>query len=291
MRFMEGMHMNLRSIWTAKSAAALALALILGGCGGGADTSKTAEDAPESAGAYQPTGEEGSVTGKVNFQGQAPKYKPLSMEADAVCAKKHSGPVYPEQVVANDNGTLRNVFVYVKSGLEGKTFATPDEPVTLDQDGCLYKPHVLGIQARQNLRVVTSDNTAHNIHPLPKVNREWNVSQSPGADPIIQSFSRPEVSIPVKCNQHPWMRAYIHVLSHPFYAVTGEDGTYEIKGLPPGKYEIEAVHEEYAAMTQPVEVAAKQAATSDFTYNAAQTYQPSSLKSMPAIVLGCCGGK
>ena len=287
------MNFRLISSWkTVMASTALTAALILGGCGGGQETSKApAEPAASDTAAYKPTGDEGSVTGKVNFQGQAPKYKALSMDADAVCAKKHSGPVYPEQVVTNSNGTLRNVFVYVKSGLEGKTFAAPSEPVTLDQNGCLYKPHVLGIQARQELKVVSSDNTAHNIHPLPKVNREWNVSQAPGADPIVQSFSRPEVSIPVKCNQHPWMRAYIHVLSHPFYAVTGEDGSYEIKGLPPGKYEIEAVHEEYGAMTQNVEVAAKQPAASDFTYNSARTYHPSSLKMMPAIALSCCGGK
>jgi uncharacterized protein (DUF2141 family) len=104
----------------------------------------------------------------------------------------------------------------------------------------------------------------------------------------MQTFSRPEVSIPVKCNQHPWMRAYIHVVSHPFYAVTDDDGKFELKGLPPGKYEIEAVHEEYGGMTQTVEVAAKQAAPVDFTYQAKQAYRPSSLKTMPAIMLGCC---
>lgn len=274
--------------------AALSLALLWTGCGGGSDTAKKADEssAPaENANAWKPTGDEGSVKGKIAFQGQAPKYRPISMDADAVCAKKHSDPVYPEAVVVNKNGTLRNVFVRVKSGLEGKTFAVPEQAVTLDQDGCLYKPHVLGIQAKQNLKVVTSDNTAHNIHPMPKVNREWNLSQSPGSDPIMQTFTRPEATIPVKCNQHPWMKAYIHVLDNPFYAVTDDDGNYEIKGLPPGKYEIEAIHEEYGAMTQPVEVAAKQDATSDFTYQAKTSYRPSSLQTMPAIVLGCCGGK
>jgi hypothetical protein len=270
---------------------ALGFAALLAGCGGGSDTSKKVEEASAESAAWQPTGDEGNVAGKINFQGQAPKYKPLSMDADAVCAKKHSGPVYPEEVVANSNGTLRNVFVYVKSGLEGKTFAVPSDQITLDQDGCIYKPHVLGIQARQNLKVVTSDNTAHNIHPMPKVNREWNVSQSPGADPIVQSFSRPEVSIPVKCNQHPWMRAYIHVLSHPFYAVTGEDGSFTIKGLPPGKYELEAVHESLGAMTQAVDIAAKGSATADFTYKAAQARRPSSLTTLPAIMLACCKEK
>jgi hypothetical protein len=287
------MESKMTALRTGFGSAVLVLALTFAGCGGGGGgEAKKAEEAPASdAKAYQPTGEEGKVSGKVSLQGDPPKYKPLTMDADAVCAKKHSGPVYPEAVVKNSNGTLRNVFVYVKGGLEGKSFAVPSDAVTLDQDGCIYKPHVLGIQARQNLKVVTSDNTAHNIHPMPKFNREWNISQAPGADPIIQSFSRPETSIFVKCNQHPWMRAYIHVLSHPFYAVTGDDGSFEIKGLPPGKYELEAVHEEYGAMTQAVDVAAKGAATSDFTYKAAQAYRPSSLQSMPALVLPCCGSK
>jgi hypothetical protein len=259
---------------------------LLAGCGGGGEQASTPA-AEESAGGavWQPMGNEGTVTGKVNFQGTAPTYRAISMDADAVCAAAHSGPVYPEAVLANDNGTLRNVFVYVKSGLEGKTFAVPTTSVMLDQKGCMYIPHVIGIQARQNLEVRTDDNTTHNIHPLPKVNREWNISQPPGAQPIMQSFSRPEESIPVKCNQHPWMRAYIHVMSSPFYAVTGADGTFEIKGLPPGDYEIEAVHEEYGGQTQKVTVAANGTATAEFSYTAGQAYQPSSLKMMPALVL------
>jgi hypothetical protein len=126
---------------------------------------------------------------------------------------------------------------------------------------------------------------------MPKDNREWNLSQPPKADPIIQSFSRPETSVPVKCNQHPWMKAFIHVVSHPFFAVTGDDGSFELKGLPPGSYEIEAVHEQYGAQTQKVTVAAKQPASADFSYKADQAFVPSSLKTMPAFVLGCCGAK
>lgn len=266
-------------------------AAALVGCGGGGDTKTAAEKQPASAEAvWKPTGDEGSITGKVAFSGAAPKVKALQMDADAVCSAKHSEPVYPEAVVANKNGTLRNVFVYVKTGLEGKNFAVPSEPVVIDQVGCMYRPHILGIQARQNLKVVTSDDTTHNIHPMPKVNREWNISQPPKADPIMQAFSRPEVSVPVKCNQHPWMKAYIHVVSHPFFAVTGDDGAFELKGLPPGSYEIEAVHEQYGAQTQKVTVAAKQAATADFSYKAEQAYVPSSLRQMPAVVLHCCGG-
>jgi len=258
---------------------------------GGQEPETTEEQRPPTTPAqvYQPTGDEGTITGKVNFQGQAPKQRPLAMEADPICASKHTTVVYPEVVVVNTNGTLRNVFVYVKSGLGDKTFAVPQDPVQLDQIGCLYKPHVLGMQARQNLKVITSDATTHNIHPIPKNNREWNVSQSPGAEPIIQSFAREEVMIPVKCNQHPWMQAWIGVLAHPFYAVTGDDGAFEIKGLPPGDYEIEAWQERYGAVTQKVTVGPKGTATAEFTFNAEQAYAASSLRMLPALVLPCCG--
>ena len=272
--------------------AGMILALISAGCGGGGQsTNKPDEARSTDAAVWKPSGNEGKVTGKVNLQGQPPKFKALQMDADPACAKKHSGPVYPEAVIVNGKGALRNVFVRVKSGLEGKTFAVPEEPVTLDQEGCLYKPHVLGIQARQKLKIVSSDDTTHNIHPLPKENREWNVSQAAGSDPIMQSFSQPEVSIPVKCNQHSWMRAYVHVLSHSFFAVTGEDGTFEIKGLPPGKYEIEAVHELFGAMTQSIEVPENKDVKADFTYKPARARGTSSLKNLPAMVLACCQAK
>lgn len=270
---------------------AVAALALMSGCGGKKETTPAAEEQPAAGGeVWRPAGDEGTVTGKVSFKGQPPKFPAISMDADAVCAAKHSGPVHPEAVVANPNGTLKNVFVHVKGGLEGKNFAVPTEPVVLDQVGCLYSPHVLGIQARQDLKVVTSDNTTHNIHPLPKVNREWNISQPPHADPIIKSFSRPEVSVPVKCNQHPWMRAYIHVVADPFFAISDDQGSFEIKGLPPGDYEIEAVHEHYGAQTQKVTVAAKGSASVEFSYNATQAYRAGSLRMMPALVIPCCGG-
>jgi len=271
--------------------ALFALASFSAGCSGGGSENKTAEQQPATQNVWKPTGDEGSITGKVTLQGQAPKPRALQMDADSVCAAKHKEPVYPETVVVNGNGTLRNVFVYVKTGLEGKTFAVPQEPATIDQNGCVYKPHVLGMQAKQQLKVVSSDDTTHNIHPMPKVNREWNVSQPPKADPIMQSFSRPEVSIPVKCNQHPWMKAWIDVVDNPFFAVTGDDGSFELKWLPPGNYEIEAVQEQLGAQTMKVTVAAKQSAPADFTFKAEQAYSPSSLQVVPALVLPCCGGK
>lgn len=208
-----------------------------------------------------------TITGAVRFSGQPPEPRLLNMARDAACASMHSEPVYSEFVVTNSDGMLANVFVYVKKGLEeGKKFPVPAEPVTLDQRGCIYKPHVVGIQTGQRLRVLTSDNTSHNVHPLPQSNREWNLSQAPGAGPLIKTFNRPEIRIPVVCNQHSWMRAYIHVVAHPFFAVTSEDGSFELEGLPPGDYEIEAVHERFGAQTRQVAVEADKPAAVDFTY-------------------------
>jgi hypothetical protein len=136
----------------------------------------------------------------------------------------------------------------------------------LDQDGCIYKPHVLGVMTGQNIRIKNSDPTNHNIHPLPKVNQEWNESQPPKGEEKLKSFAREEVMIPVKCNVHPWMRSYIGVVSHPFFAVTGDDGTFTIKGLPPGTYTLETWHEKFGPQDMQVTVGPKESKTVDFTY-------------------------
>lgn len=211
-----------------------------------------------------------TLTGKILFQGTKPKLAVIHMDQDPVCVGKHKGPVHVEDGEVNDNGTLPNVFVYVKEGAEKYTFATPTDPVVLDQNGCMYQPHVLGIMVDQDLHIISSDATTHNIHPMPKDNREWNESQPPGAQPIDKKFARPEVMIPVKCNQHPWMRCYIGVVKNPFYAVTGSEGTYTIKGLPPGTYTIEAWSAvnggEGQTQDQTVTVGPKETKTLDFTF-------------------------
>jgi plastocyanin len=207
-----------------------------------------------------------TVSGKISFQGEKPKLARIMMDQDPVCVQKHSGPVYAEDGMVNDNGTLPNVFVYVKAGAEKYTFAPPAEAAELDQDGCMYQPHVLGLQVGQTLNILTKDATTHNIHPMPKDNREWNVSQAPNAAPLEQKFSRPEIMIPVKCNQHPWMRAYIGVTKNPFFAVTGSDGTFTIKGLPPGDYTIEAWTATFGTQEQQVTVGPKESKTLDFTF-------------------------
>jgi plastocyanin len=138
--------------------------------------------------------------------------------------------------------------------------------VALDQHGCMYQPHVLGVMAGQKIDIKNSDTTNHNIHPLPQTNQEWNESQPPGSDVKVQSFPRQEVMIPVKCNIHPWMRSYIGVVSHPFFAVTGDDGTFTIKGLPPGTYTIETWHEKYGTQDQQITVGPKESKTVDFSF-------------------------
>jgi len=214
----------------------------------------------------------GEITGKVMFDGTKPKLARIMMDQDPVCVGKHKGPVYAEDGEVNANGTLPNVFVYVKEGAEKYSFPTPGEPAVLDQDGCMYKPHVLGVLAGQELKIASSDPTTHNIHPMPKDNREWNESQPPGAAPLMKTFARPEVMIPVKCNQHPWMRAYIGVTKNPLYAVTGSDGTFTIKGVPPGDYTIEAWTAEGGGagqtQDQKVTVGAKETKTVSFTFKA-----------------------
>ena len=208
----------------------------------------------------------GEVTGTVKFEGAKPKLTRIMMDQDPVCVKKHNGAVYTEDGEVNSNGTLPNVFVYVKDGADQYSFPTPSDSVTLDQDGCMYKPHVLGIMVGQDFHVVSSDPTTHNIHPMPMSNREWNMSQAPGAMPIDQKFARPEIMIPVKCNQHPWMRAYIGVMKNPFYAVTGSDGSFTLKGLPPGDYTIGAWTATFGTQEQKVTVPAKGTATLSFTF-------------------------
>lgn len=219
--------------------------LVTGACGGGEpETSQEAPKAstPVAVTKIDPT-TAATLKGKVLFDGELPRSRRLAMDAEPACAAMHTEPVYSEVVVANDNNTLRHVFVYVKEGLEGKVFETPKEPAIIDQKGCIYKPHILGVQTNQPIKILNSDSTTHNIHPLPKNNREWNESMAPGVKPKNKKFPREEVMIAVKCNVHPWMKNYIGVLKHPFFAVTDEEGSFEIKGLPPGEYTLEAWHE------------------------------------------------
>ncbi len=243
-------------------------ALLLAGCGGSKEEAKKeapAQPAAAPAGATDDANA-ATITGKVVFTGDKPTLRSIDMSANPACARVHTTPQKSEEAIVNDNGTLRYTFVWISKGLPDKQWPTPATAVSLDQQGCMYKPHVLGVMTGQGIEIKNDDPTNHNIHPLPKVNQEWNESQPPKGESKTKSFAREEVMIPVKCNVHPWMRAYIGVVSHPFFAVTGEDGTFTIKGLPPGTYTLQSWHEKYGTQDQQITVAPKESKTVDFSY-------------------------
>lgn len=206
-----------------------------------------------------------SVKGVVKFEGTAPKGTRIDMSQDPLCAKAHSTPATTEDFVVGSDGGFANVVVYVSAGLPAQNSQPPAQPAVLEQKGCQYKPHVLALQAGQKLDVVNSDETTHNIHPNPNNNREWNMTQPHGM-PLEQTFAREEIAIPVKCNVHPWMKGYIAVFKHPYFAVTDKSGNFEIKDLPPGNYTMTAWQEKMTPQVQKVTVGAGEAKTLDFTF-------------------------
>jgi plastocyanin len=211
-----------------------------------------------------------TVSGTIKLEfpgGKKPGRKKIQMAADPVCAGKHTGgPALSEVVVVEDDGGLHNVFVYVKKGLEGKKFDTPAEAAVLDQQGCIYRPHVLGVMAGQSITVLNSDGTLHNIHPKPQNSAEVNKAMPKFLKKITISFANSEVMVPVKCDVHPWMQAYIGVMDHPFFNVTGDGGTFALKDLPAGTYTIEVWHERLGSQTQEVAVKDGESAAIDFTF-------------------------
>ena len=207
-----------------------------------------------------------TVTGTVMFEGTPPPNATLSLASDPACG---STPVTSESILV-DSGGLQNVFVYIKDDLGSQyAFDAPTEPVKLDQKGCHYVPHVVGLQTRQPLEIVNSDNTLHNVHGMPETNREFNVGQPVAGMKNSVTFTTPEVLIRFKCDVHSWMHAYVGVVDHPYFAVTGGGGKFELKTIPPGTYTIEAVHEKLGRQTQTVTLGDKDAKTITFTFKPA----------------------
>jgi hypothetical protein len=208
----------------------------------------------------------GAVHGTIYFKGKKTAPKVIDMSNEPACVEAHHGKAYDESLVVNRSGELANAFVYIKSGLEGKLFEVPATPVTIDQSGCWFRPRILGIQTGQIFKVINSDPVTHNIHPMAQINREWNHSQGAGDPAIARKFLKPEIMIPVKCNIHSWMHAYIGVLDHPYFAVSGEDGSFEIKNLPPGVYTIAVWQEKLGTEEQQVTVSTLGRAEVNFTF-------------------------
>lgn len=206
----------------------------------------------------------GTVEGDIRYPASAPSGVAIDMSQDPGCGK---GPNTPEQYVVND-GNLANAFVYVKDGLGKRIYAVPATPVVLDQKGCRYVPHVIGLMAGQTVEFRTSDPTMHdiNVQPLSSGNPSFDLSQGPNGAPEHRIFPQPETMIPVRCNTHPWMQAFINVASNPFFAISDSSGHYVIHGLPPGTYTLAAVHEKLGEKRQSITVSGHRVTEADFTF-------------------------
>ncbi|MGH9379945.1 MAG: carboxypeptidase regulatory-like domain-containing protein [Thermoanaerobaculia bacterium] len=252
-----------------------ALGLVAVACGRPAEEAPEAETAPAGTAAAPAApsvdlSNAGTVTGTVSYTGEDPD-RELDMGADPTCAELHDQPVMTETVVGDGAGHLGNVFVYVKQGLEGEQFPVPQAQVEIDQQGCAYAPHVLGMMAGQTLLIKNSDPTLHNVHARPEANREFNQGQPFQGMTLEKVFDKAELSVPFKCDVHPWMSATLHVVENPYFAISAEDGTFTIDQLPPGDYMLEAVHENLGTREASVTVPPNGAAgvTFDFSGGAA----------------------
>ncbi len=210
-----------------------------------------------------------SITGTVTFAGKAPVLRPLAMDADPVCAKMHSKPAPSEMLVLGSGNTMAHIMVFVSKGLPaGKTWPAPKTPVVLDQKGCTYVPHVMGIMVGQPYRILNSDGILHNVHTLPKINKGFNQAMPATRKEATTTFDKPETIFQIKCDVHPWMSAYVGVFTHPFFSATSTDGKYTISGLDAGTYEITAWHERLGTQTASVTVGATDKKTQDFKFAA-----------------------
>jgi plastocyanin len=263
--------MRLKTMWF--GVLSIALAVTITACGSkkdDLDTEPGGGAASTGSGPKVDPATAGNIEGVVSFEGTAPKNEPIRMNADPVCVKENPTPQTQETWEVAD-GKLANVFVYIKDGLGNYSYDPPTGAVTIDQKGCRYHPHVLALRLGQKLEIVNSDPTLHNIHALPKNNAEFNTGQPIQGMKTEHVFMTKEIMVPFKCDVHGWMNANLAVMDNPYFQVTGADGKFSLKGVPPGKYTIEAWHEKGGQQTAMVEVTAKGTAMANFTFKAPAT--------------------
>jgi hypothetical protein len=249
----------------------LALTLLVAACGESNDDGRSPEGTGDSDGTpgvgasvEVDATTAGTIHGVVKFEGTAPKRSAFVLESEAHCVAKHAGPLLSETVIVNDDGTLRNVVVAIKRGLPSGSWPVPSEPVRLTQEGCRYVPHVLAIQVGRPLLIVNGDEITHNVNMTSKRNGKFNFAQR--TEEHTRVFDVAETGIPIRCDLHSWMSSVAHVFKHPYFAVSGLDGSFTLANVPPGTYTLEAIHELYPAQTLQVEVTAKGTAEVSFTF-------------------------
>lgn len=221
---------------------------------------------PPPATATQEGSESSEIFGSIFFEGEAPRPRTWSRSSDPVCRRENQSLASSEEVVINSNATLRNVFVYISSSFGARRFPVPKDSVVLNQQGCRYLPHVFGVQTAQPLVLLNSDSTFHNVYAAAKVNRPFNLGMTLAVKKIVRAFERPEVMVPFRCNVHPWMASYAGVLDHPFYDVTGAEGTFRLGKLPAGEYEVTAWHERFGVLKKSVTLRAAESKELSFKF-------------------------
>ena len=246
------------------------MAFVVAGCGGEGGDGGGSGDGGEGATMESPVDPStaGNISGSVTFEGTPPAMATIDMSDEADCAATYDSPPMEQTVIVNDNGTLANVFVYVMEGLEDMTFPTPEDKVVVDQNGCRYAPHVVGVQTNQTLAFKNSDGLLHNVKATPTANRGFNISQPMNME-SDREFSMAEVMIPIECSVHGWMKAYLGVVDHPYFAVSNMTGAFSINTLPPGDYLLGAWHERYGTLTADVTVATGETAEVTFAFGEA----------------------
>ena len=207
-----------------------------------------------------------TISGTVKYSGEAPKFKPIKMDADPICLSKHTAPIYPQTLMLGEGNTMANVFVYVKNGLAKKDYPVPGQEAVITQHGCQYEPHIVGVMVGQPVKILNPDGTLHNVHALCKINQEFNLAMPKFRTETVKVFAKEEFMFPIKCDVHPWMGAWISVMPHPHFAVTKEDGKFSIANLPAGTYTIEAWQEKLGTQTSEVTVGGEEAKEINFTF-------------------------